>query len=90
MSHPNIQVMKNDKIEIKTSKGTLLRTNPLCISVVKKCASKFRDALVALVIGLVGINTLLFGTAMPAFNNKINQFNTEEYIKKTSTFLNVR
>ncbi|KAI9260923.1 hypothetical protein EDC94DRAFT_673732, partial [Helicostylum pulchrum] len=84
LSHPNTRIMKNNKVETRSSKGAFLCRNPRCISVIKKCASKSRGALSALTIGLVGISTLLFGTRMPSFNNKISQLNTEEYIKQTS------
>ncbi|KAI8081253.1 hypothetical protein BDF21DRAFT_338917, partial [Thamnidium elegans] len=55
--------------------------HPRCISVIKKCGSKSRDALSALAIGLVGVSTLIFGTSMPPFNTKISQFNTEVEVR---------
>src|SRR6478735_836924 len=85
LTHPRISVTKNGEVFSRKVKGSFYCTNPLCVSVLSKCAAKSRDSLSALAIGIVGLGTILFGAPLPAFkSHKISNIEDEKYILLTS------
>ena len=85
LTHPRISVTKNGEVFSRKVKGSFYCTNPLCVSVLSKCAAKSRDSLSALAIGIVGLSTILFGAPLPAFkSHKISNIEAEKYIVLTS------
>ncbi|KAG1048531.1 hypothetical protein G6F43_009083 [Rhizopus delemar] len=85
LTHPRISVTKNGEVFSRKVKGSFYCTNPLCVSVLSKCAAKSRDSLSALAIGIVGLSTILFGAPLPAFkSHKISNIEAEKYIILTS------
>ncbi|KAG1556418.1 hypothetical protein G6F49_006289 [Rhizopus delemar] len=85
LTHPRISVTKNGEVFSRKVKGSFYCTNPLCVSVLSKCAAKSRDSLSALAIGIVGLSTVLFGAPLPAFkSHKISNIEVEKYTILTS------
>ncbi|KAG1507786.1 hypothetical protein G6F46_001816 [Rhizopus delemar] len=85
LTHPRISVTKNGEVFSRKVKGSFYCTNPLCVSVLSKCAAKSRDSLSALAIGIVGLSTILFGVPLPAFkSHKISNIEAEKYTILTS------
>ncbi|KAG1054971.1 hypothetical protein G6F43_003038 [Rhizopus delemar] len=85
LTHPRISVTKNGGIFSRKVKSSFYCTNPLCVSVLSKCAAKSRDSLSALAIGIVGLGTILFGAPLPAFkSHKISNNEAEKYTILTS------
>ncbi|ORE05627.1 hypothetical protein BCV72DRAFT_330542 [Rhizopus microsporus var. microsporus] len=79
---------KGRQISLK-SKGSLLCRNPKCVIVKNNKASKSRDSLSALAIGISGLCKLLFRQTLPVFSPSISHSNTD-FISITPSLLNTR
>ncbi|KAI9354377.1 hypothetical protein BD770DRAFT_324854 [Pilaira anomala] len=88
LDHPNHTKLLKGKEVLHKSKGSFICRNQNCALVTNKKATKCRDDLSALAIGISGLSTILFKETLPAFQMKFSQFNTEQFLKYTATFIN--
>lgn len=87
LDHPtHVKLVKGKEVFYK-SKGSFLCRNQNCVLFKNKKATKCRDDLSAMAIGISGLSTVLFHETLPAFRTNVSQYNTE-FITNTSTFLN--
>ncbi|KAI8887460.1 hypothetical protein K501DRAFT_306793, partial [Backusella circina FSU 941] len=75
LSHPYKVMGKNEKKKIQTVNGTFQCENTNCVSFKSNKASRNRDQLSSMAIGLAGCSRLLFGATIPVFD----QSNTDLY-----------
>ncbi|KAI9473566.1 MAG: hypothetical protein EXX96DRAFT_596676 [Benjaminiella poitrasii] len=68
ISHPIKILNKDGRKIIKTVNDTSVCSNPNCISVKAKSLHRGRDSLSALIIGLSGLASLLFGCTFTIFS----------------------
>ena len=87
LEHPVLVTEENGKLKKRYTKGSLLCINPNCVSVKYGRATKCRDALSSLAIGISGLAFVTLGVAVPRFSpTKISQYDTEEFNNKASAF----
>ncbi|KAI9477872.1 MAG: hypothetical protein EXX96DRAFT_484224 [Benjaminiella poitrasii] len=89
LTHP-VGAMTNKKGEKrrKTTLGSFVCLNPLCLSVLSGEATKRRDTMSAMAIGLSGLANFFFGVTFPEFDPSISQLKTEMFNKNATDFLN--
>ncbi|KAI9486766.1 MAG: hypothetical protein EXX96DRAFT_473364, partial [Benjaminiella poitrasii] len=84
--HPVVVVMKNNRTEIQSNRGSFICVNPDCISVRSTMATHSRDTISAHAIALSGIDTLLIGATFPPFDPKSSQEKAESFIATAQHF----
>ncbi|CAO3684672.1 unnamed protein product [Rhizopus microsporus] len=79
-----LRVTGNTKLKVVN--GTFQCVNPDCSSVLAGKATHVRDSLSAMIIGLSGLATLLFGATFPQFDPKRSSSKTAEFEHLAATF----
>ncbi|KAI8876119.1 hypothetical protein K501DRAFT_201117, partial [Backusella circina FSU 941] len=77
------------KDKVKSVNGALQCENPDCITFESKKASKSRDQLSSLAIGLAGLSRLLFNATFPVFDHTVSQNNTDLFNKNARSLFTV-